>query len=239
MARLSFLAYRRGDSLVHKMPAILKIVILCFVSIRLFSDSKVFFFHLFEKDFLFINTAVFIRTVFYSVLAIFFFICAGTPFSHLRKLFFVFVIGAFVFLFRCVDFASLQIIADEVPGGVLYIIRFFIAALMAMVMFETTTAVQILYSMEDMQILLSERFPFLRKSNLPLIIALAINFIPQIFEVWEQTRIAVKARTFGKRRGVVVKIKVLAAQFSCVVSCMLHRCDEIRKAVINRSYSQN
>ena len=64
---MSFLVYRREKSLVHKLPALLKITLLFFISIRVFSSSEFFLFKSFDKDFLFINTAIFFRTLFYFI----------------------------------------------------------------------------------------------------------------------------------------------------------------------------
>ena len=236
---MNFLVYRREKSLVHKLPALLKIALLFFISIRVFSSSEFFLFKSFDKDFLFINTAIFFRTLFYFILTVFFFICAKTPFSHLSNLLFVPVIGGFVLLFRCVDFFPLQIIFSEIPEGILYIVHFFITTLMAMIIFETTSQMEILESTEGIQRFLVKRIPLLKRWNFPLLIVLSINFIPQIFFVWEQVGLAVKARTFRKNRyNFILKLKILTAQFSGVISCMLHRTDEIRKAVVSRSWSE-
>ena len=69
---MNFLVYRREKSLVHKLPALLKIALLFFISIRVFSSSEFFLFKSFDKDFLFINTAIFFRTLFYFILTVFF-----------------------------------------------------------------------------------------------------------------------------------------------------------------------
>ena len=233
---MSFLVYRREESLIHKLPAQLKIMLLFFISIRVFSSSESFLFKSFNDDFLFINTAIFFRTLFYFILTVSFFICAKTPFLHLSNLLFVPIIGGFVLLFRCVDFFPLQIIFSEIPGGILYIVHFFITTLMAMIIFETTSQMEILESMESILRFLTKKIPLLKGWNFPLLIVLAINFIPQIFFVWEQVGLAVKARTFRKNRyNFILKLKNLIAQFSGVISCMLHRSDEIRKAIVSRS----
>jgi energy-coupling factor transporter transmembrane protein EcfT len=95
---------------------------------------------------------------------------------------------------------------------------------------------EILESMESILRFLTKKIPLLKGWNFPLLIVLAINFIPQIFFVWEQVGLAVKARTFRKNRyNFILKLKILIAQFSGVISCMLHRSDEIRKAIVSRS----
>ena len=233
---MSFLVYRREESLIHKLPAQLKIMLLFFISIRVFSSSESFLFKSFNDDFLFINTAIFFRTLFYFILTVSFFICAKTPFLHLSNLLFVPIIGGFVLLFRCVDFFPLQIIFSEIPGGILYVVHFFITTLMAMIIFETTSQMEILEAMEKVRRFLVKRIPLLKGWDFPLLIVFSINFIPQIFSVWEQVGLAVKARTFRKNRhNFILKLENLTVQFSGVISCMLHRSDEIRKAIVSRS----
>ena len=152
------------------------------------------------------------------------------------RLFFVLIIGLFVLIFRCINFFPLQIMTQEIPNAILYIVRFFIATLMAMVVFETTSAIEIINSLSNFHNLFAKKIPFLRKWNFLLILALSINFIPQIFFVWEQLRVAAKARTFtGNCYNFIEKIRILIAQFSGVVSCMLQRSNEIRKIVISKS----
>lgn len=236
MAGVIFLSYRRAESVIHKMPTLLKVVILFFISIRVFSDSNIFLLKRLDVNIFFVNIAILFRVIFYFIVAICFFICAKTPFSHLQNLLFVPIIGTFVLMFRCVDFFPLKVIIEEIPWGLLYTVRLFITTLMAMVIFETTSAVEIIDSMNNCQRILVKRIPFFKKWNLPLVIGLSINFIPQIFFVWEQLRIAIKARTFNKKRfNFIETLRNLTVQFSGVVSCMLQRSDEIRKAVINRS----
>ena len=236
MARVTFLSYRHAESLIHKIPAIIKIVILFFISIRIFSDSKAFFLKELGSDICFINAAVLFRIIFYFIVVVCFFILAKTPISHLRNLFFVLIIGLFVLIFRCINFFPLQIMTQEIPNAILYIVRFFIATLMAMVVFETTSAIEIINSLSNFHNLFAKKIPFLRKWNFLLILALSINFIPQIFFVWEQLKVAAKARTFtGNRYNFIGKIRTLVAQFSGVVSCMLQRSNEIRKIIISKS----
>ena len=92
------------------------------------------------------------------------------------------------------------------------------------------------YLLSNFHNLFAKKIPFLRKWNFLLILALSINFIPQIFFVWEQLRVAAKARTFtGNRYNFIGKIRTLVAQFSGVVSCMLQRSNEIRKIIISKS----
>ena len=70
--------------------------------------------------------------------------------------------------------------------GLLYSYNFFITTFVALLLFETTTMLEI---QNDLQ-----KIPLLNKTYLPMVLAITISFFSEIFSTWEEIRLAAKAR---------------------------------------------
>jgi energy-coupling factor transporter transmembrane protein EcfT len=86
----------------------------------------------------------------------------------------------------------------------------------ALILFETTTMLEI---QNDFM-----KIPILNKTKFPMILAITISFFPEIFTTWEEVSLAAKSR----------KNKNLVSQFSALISCMLQKADIKRKALLSR-----
>ncbi|MBO7637702.1 MAG: energy-coupling factor transporter transmembrane protein EcfT [Treponema sp.] len=140
------------------------------------------------------------------------FFLAGANWRGLLSLRFVFVIGLFLTLFKMTDSVRLGL-----EYGLVYTSRFFISAFMAQTVFETTTILEIKDSL-----------------HLPNVIALAINFIPQIFHEWKKIRLASRARR-PKTKNIVRNISAFLFELQALFLTMLSKAENVRRALENRS----
>lgn len=260
---------------------------MCVISIRAFSSSFTSRFftnseflasssYFGENEFFVNNTfcamfdsILWIRTGVYAIIVLVLFILAKTPIRNLRRLLFVPVMGLLLTFFRMIAWQpnnnDFPITLDllQLPDGLLYTLRFLVTATSALILFETTSRLQMLEALEQVEDLLKKIFPPLKKFHVARIVSIAIGFIPEIFTVWNQVNLAARARmqtttslrsatdswsvagtrstansqsATGKQKiSIKRRIAILVAEFSALLSCMMQRAEETRKAVENRS----
>ena len=142
---------------------------------------------------------------------------AGANWKSLFALRYVFVFGLLVTLAKIIG-ASAESLPFASASGLLYTARFFISALAAQCVFETTTMVQIQEAL-----------------RLPLVAVLAINFIPQIFSEWEKIKLAARARVpKAARKNPIRACALFVSQLEALLLSMLQKAETTRKAVANR-----
>lgn len=111
--------------------------------------------------------------------------------------------------------------------GLIYSYNFFISTFVALLLFETTTQLEI---QNDLQ-----KIPLINKTPLPIILAITISFFPEIFSTWEEVSLAAKARQKPDTKKSVKKtVKNLVAQLSALLSCMIQKAEIKRKALLSR-----
>ncbi|MGL4985707.1 MAG: energy-coupling factor transporter transmembrane component T family protein [Treponemataceae bacterium] len=226
-------SYRSGNSIIHKTKGLLKLIFVCVVSVRLFSNTNFGGF-----------STPLTRLVFYGILSIFFFILAKTPFKHLKKISFIPLIGLAITLMRLVVFfpnenstENMQKILffylDFAGGkeGLLYTARFFISMIFSLVLFETMSFLQLIDAIESLEKII----PPLKKTKLTWIISITINFIPKVFTTWQKTNYAAQAR-ITKKQNIVQKIVYFTMQIFAMLSCLLQLAELTRKAIANRIF---
>ena len=135
---------------------------------------------------------------------------------------------------RLVFFSFIVLRADRVLDALLYIYRFFMSALSALIFFETTSPLQIKAAFEQIQNVLAKIFPPLKRINPAMTLALAINFIPEIFSAWMRISRAAKARR-PEGKGAAFFIGGLYAQLAALLSCLISYAETTRRAIVNRS----
>jgi biotin transport system permease protein len=75
--------------------------------------------------------------------------------------------------------------------------------------------------------------------NPALVISLAINFIPQIFETWNRVNLAARARSVSrKRKNLHTVITTAYLELQALFSCLLYQAETTRQAVLNRSNAE-
>lgn len=203
-------SYRRGASPLHKANAGAKIIFLFAFSVFVFWGTPQGAQEIFSRP-----VAFRLALCFAASAALFF--LAGANFKSLCRLRFVFIIGAMVTAVKMIG-SSGDALADGAASGFLYTARFFVSTLAAQCVFETTSMVQIQESL-----------------RLPTLVALAINFIPQIFNEWEKIKLAARARTSARTRGKAFAAAALFLyELEALLLAMLQKAETTRKAVANR-----
>ena len=236
---MTLFAYRRGTTVLHKTPALVKLSFLMVFCVCTFTNGP----------------HEFVRTgCCLAVSAVLFFL-SGAHRQSLRQLAFVPVLGAFVTVFGTLTFPpsltgvvpSAHIITvlpffalntEGLRAGVLYTVRFFVTALAAQVVFETTSSIEIKNALESVQNSIARVMPPVKKWNPAFVISLAITFIPQVFATWNRVHLASLARSAaGKKKNIIKIISTAYLELQALFSCLLHQAETTRQAFVNRSTS--
>ena len=209
---MTLFAYRRGNTPLHRLNAGLKILFLIALCIVTFAGG------MYDTLDSVLKNSIIIRTVLCLAMTIALFITSGCSRTSFKPVRFVLFIGALMILFRVFN----QPLPDALASGLLYTIRFLITAIAAQIVFETTSPLEI-----------KESFG---RSSPALALALAINFIPQVFATWNQVHTAAMARTPNKK-GLPRTIPIVYCEIQAFFSCLLYQAEIKRKALLNRSNS--
>lgn len=244
VAKTALFAYRRGDTPLHRIPALVKLIVLFSVCIAAFAGGSP------DSVAEITERALIVRTAVCFLLSVLLFILGGCHFCSLKNLLFVLALGAAVIVFRTLGIPQspteqqLAYIVTVLPGvrlnlngcaaGILYTVRFFITTFTAQTIFETTSSLEIKGAVESVQDGIAHIFPPLRKWNPALVISLAINFIPQIFDTWSSVRTAARARTLSGKKSIAQAIRKLYQEIQSLISCLLFKAETTRKAILNR-----
>lgn len=238
---VTLFAYRRGSSPMHRIPASVKLLFLMILCICTFMNGP----------------HEIVRTGICFAISIMLFVLSGAHKQSLKQLAFVFVLGALVTLFGTICLPPsaaantetvsgssiitllpyLALNLDGLRFGILYTIRFFTTALAAQIVFETTSSVQIKDSLEALQNVIARVIPPIKKMNPALVISLAINFIPQVFETWNRVSLAARARANTSKKNKQ-RVRTAYLELQALLSCMLYQAETTRKAVENRSSNE-
>jgi biotin transport system permease protein len=231
-------SFRKGNSVVHGLPPLLKIFALILFSIFVFSGKGIF-----TPEKIFSFTTILKISAEGIFVLIFFFLSEGN-FRTILALRGIFALGIFVTVFRTISFSAEENFIKIFPhfflnprgffSGALYTINFFLASFFAQIVFETTSPMQIEFSLEDFQCRAEKIFPPLKKFNAALLLSLAINFIPEVFDAWEKIRAASRSRLGEKSRSPVLRTKNLCANFLSLFSLLLRKAETKRTAMLNR-----
>jgi energy-coupling factor transporter transmembrane protein EcfT len=209
---LTLFSYRRGNSIMHRINAGVKILFLIAFSFFVFwnpssnQDEAVI-----AKSVLVNRAAIINLSVCFLISWLCFFL-AGANWKSLVLLRFVFVIGLLLTLLKMTDS-----LIDGLVYGLLYTARFFTTAFLAQTVFETTSMIQIQDSL-----------------HLPQIISLSINFIPQIFYEWNKIKLASRARR-TKSKNPIKKAAAFLYELESLFFVMLNKAENVRRAVENRT----
>ena len=209
---MTLFAYRRGSTPLHRLNASLKIFLLITLCIVTFAGG------MYDTLDSVLKSSIIIRTALCLAVTIVLFMASGHSRTSFKPVKFVLIIGAIMILFRVFN----QPLSDALAAGLLYTLRFLITAIAAQIVFETTSPLEI-----------KESFG---KSNPALALALAINFIPQVFATWNQVHTAAMARTPNKK-DLLRTIPIVYCEIQAFFSCLLYQAEIKRKALLNRSSS--
>jgi biotin transport system permease protein len=210
---MTLFAYRRGITPLHRANAGLKILGLIALCIITFAGG------MYETLDSVMTAPLLIRTALCLAVTIALFIASGCNRTSFKPVKFVLIIGAIMTVLRLFN----QPVQDALAAGLLYTVRFLITAVAAQIVFETTSPLEIKEAMGS--------------STPALAIALAINFIPQVFATWERVHTAARARTTNKK-GLLRSIHNVYCEIQAFFSCLIYQAETKRKALLNRSGSQ-
>ncbi len=234
-------SYKKGNTPLHRLSALAKLVFQFAICMAIFASPT----------FPPMQAAI---PIFCGGVVAIAFVVARISLLELRRLRLILVLGAVYALFRvfaiapdftadagfklfvssesCIIlFSFIELRTDRVLGVLFYIYRFFIAALSALVFFKTTSPLQVKEAFETLQEALAKIFPPLRRLNPALTLALAINFIPEIFSAWGKISRAAKAR---KPKGTAFFMGSFYAELFALFSCLVCYAETTRRALANR-----
>ena len=215
----SLFSYRYDTTIIHKIPAIIKIIFLCFVSIRIFSTSNN------ESNF-----SEWYRCGFYFFIGCLLFFLSRTKFSSLKKLSFIFIIGFFIILLNGINFENkLNFDFKKSLEGILYLSRLLTTSLIALIVFDTTSVYQLENDLD--------KIPLFKKFKISQTISLTILFIPLIFRTWNKIQLASQSRNIKNKNSLILKLQNLFQSFSTLFSCILNSAENTRKAILNRKFN--
>lgn len=224
-------SYRNESSILHRVPALVKMILLVAVCFVAFCGENSFSS---LNDFL--SGTAFVCLCSCGVFLCILYVLGGFRLSSLAKMKFVFFYSLFIFMFRCWKFSDAGIIEWDVEGlwfcG-LYSARFFVAAFTSELIYETTSLLEIKTALEDVENLFARIVPAVKKARISFLLALAMNFIPEIFAVWNRIRIASRSRN-QKKINLVRVVQVINKETECLFSCLIRRAENKRKAILNR-----
>lgn len=212
----SLFSYKYNTTLIHKTPALLKIIFLCFVSIRLFSQNN--------------NSEItnsFLQCGFYFFIGCILFFISKVNFISIKKLLFIPFIYLGIILISSIEFTnSIKFNFENSLKGLLYATRLFVTSFIALIIFETTS----IYQLENEL----DKIPLFKKFKISKTISLTILFIPLIFVNWNKIQNAIKARSVKNSKNIFIKINNLFQSFSTLLSYLLNTAENTRKAILNR-----
>ena len=211
----SLFSYNTQKTILHKISPLAKVIFTC-----------VFCFFIFGDFFLLSNPKA--KILISGIVAFILWLLSKSGLNAFIKLKVVLILGLVFTVFKGFSleapfFFDFQLAKD----GLLYSYNFFLSTFVALLLFETTTQLEI---QNDLQ-----KIPLINKTPLPIILAITISFFPEIFSTWEEVSLAAKARQKPETKKSIKKtVKNLVAQLSALLSCMIQKAEIKRKALLSR-----
>jgi len=230
--------YRKGNSPLHRMPALVKILFMIVFCVTAFIGGQE------ETSEEILQKSVFFNLLYCICTDILLFLLAKASFKSVLQMKWVLWFGLMVTTFRLVPentsfLGSWELYKPVLENGLLsgglYTLRFFFASFACQMIFETTSSLEIRESFENVHIVLCRAFPFFKSFNFAFILSLSITFIPEVFETWDKVRTAVRARK-GKSRKFSVFFRILLTELTAIISILITKSENRRKAILNRGY---
>ncbi|MCF0241622.1 MAG: energy-coupling factor transporter transmembrane protein EcfT [Treponema sp.] len=227
--------YRKENTILHKIPAIVKILFMTVFCITVFIGSNG------QDKYHKVLNFQFLYCICVDILLM---ILGKGKLSDVLQMRWILWFGLFVTIFRLIPndisiFKSYElykpIMVDALKNGLIYTARFFFSTFACQMIFITTSGIEIRESFENVHKVICRFFPFMEKFNLAFIISLAITFIPEIFQFWEEVSKASKNR-IGSKKGLVTFFRCLYQKISAVINIILTKAEIIEKAILNRGF---
>ena len=221
-------SFRPANSLLHRVPAGIKLIALLLATIMIFSAN--------------------LRWLTVASICLLLLIPAG----HIRlkviarNLLIIFWYGIFIAAFRVSGKpAETAIILRELQAAGLYTWQLAIILLTGTFFYETTSTLDIRYTITRLQkgiLRILQPFirkcPFLRQHEFPdiaLLLSLTLAFIPRIFIIWNDLNHAWDARGGCDRKGLSPKLRRITVLMPLVIAKLLIAATDTERAIRNRS----
>jgi biotin transport system permease protein len=187
-------SYREGSTLLHRLPAGLKLAFLLLLSLASFFPGT-------ETQ-----SLVLLGTI--TVILITLSFAAGIgPRALLRGSGPLFLVIFWGFLLQAVEFSPLKINPSGFLTAVIFSLRIGAVFSAGTLLFSVATPYEIKKSLSRL-----ETFLHIKKLSLSLYISLMLGFLPQFFEVWEDLCLAWKSRAGKKNLSFIVIIVPIAIE---------------------------
>ena len=186
-------SYRKGSSLLHRLPAAYKFAFLLLLSVPVFFPGP-------ESQSLIILSVVILILVLFARAA------GINPRELLRGSGPLFLLVLAVLLFQGIEFSPPGINFEGLAEGLIFCLRLGAAFAAGTLFFAVTTIGEIRKSLSGLETALH-----LQKLNIGLSIALMLGFLPEFFEIWEDVNLAWKSRAGKKslsRLAILVPLAV-------------------------------
>ena len=211
--RLTPWSYRKGDTLLHRLPAGIKLIFLLSLSLAAFFPGG-------ELKSLIILAGIILLLIVLSLMA------KNLPFELLRGSGPLMGFILFLFLFQGIDFyppsfnAERLMDSGKLIGALLYCGRIITTFAAGSLLFAVTTVSQIRKSVEFL-----EKKLRLDRLKIGLGISLMLGFIKSFFEIWEDINLAWKSRA-GKN-----SLKKLYVLLPHSIERMMHKAADTAEAM--------
>ena len=187
-------SYRKGTSLLHRLPAGYKLVFLLLLSLAAFFPGPE------------IRSLAVLSGIAF-ILVILSFIAGIGPRELLRGSGPLFIIVLAVFVFQAVEFSPFRFNLAGLPESVIFCARIGAAFAAGTLLFAVTTPGEIKKSLSRAETILH-----LERLRLCLAISLMLGFLPRFFEIWEDINLAWKSRAGKKNLSRLVVLVPLAVE---------------------------
>ena len=201
--KYSAFTYKAGNSLIHKMPVWVKILLLPVLSIAIFSFPPVF------------SLAVFLLQI---VLSFCLHFTIREQLKDLKPvLYYLILLIFYSFLSSLIGGLSSGLAFAKIDfrmssDSIFMLVKLFCLLQAASILYRTSTSLEIREGCEKIEIFICRILHLPCKKSVSNAISLFINFIPMVFSVWNQSKKAWYARQ-GKK-GIKMYITLLPVLFS-------------------------
>lgn len=235
---LKLFSYRKGNSILHRIPALLKILFMMVFCVTAFLGGST------ETAEEILQKTVCFQLLYCICTCILLFFLSKASVRSVIQMRWVMWFGLMVTVFRLFpeDYSILKsfdlykpVLVNGLLAGGLYTIRFLFATFVCQLVFETTSSLEIREGFENIHLAVCRGLPFMKRFNLAFVISLAVTFIPEVFETWEKVSKASRARR-GNRKGLISFCRILFCEMAALLSILIESADIKRRAILNRGY---
>lgn len=206
---LSFLQYCYKNSIIHKISPLIKLLVLCFISIFIFiCPSKI---------------QILSISIFFIFTIIVFFM-SKLPLKSLNFVFVIISFSFFIVFFKIINFFPLSLDFTQIKSSLIYVCNMFICITLSNIFFMTTANFELLSKLN--------KIPILKKFNIGILLCIIIHFIPMCVSTINKVILTIKVR--NQKKGLFTFIKNIGLGFCSVFSKMLKNAYYTNLSITNR-----